>query len=484
MEKNRKFMIRILAGFFMIMALCTVLSRAASSVLVAQVSVEGVKRGRLSYSYEGEGVVVPVKQQQIFLWPGQQVEKAAKAGSTVKAGQCIAQFRMEYLNKAVDEKQAAVQQLRLKKEQQQIFASGTERVPAAVGAGLTLQSTQVRLQEAKEKEAQAQSALEAEGFGGGQEEAPDDSEADTDAAQENKAAYTESLYQALQSAQVDVQSAQQAVEDAQNAYDIACQEDAAQNVNDANAQASSELAVQELEVQVKQAETELKKLQEYQAAGGKICAVQDCVILQAGVQAGTFTTGSEVLTIGTAGWRLKGTVKQQDQDKLSAGIKAEILLGAAGKRTVKIESVEKNTAGKTTQDSSQSEGKGTGNSESGENNTSGTDGGCWYAPLPDKMEDTGSQTFTWKAEVETKEEYEQKLPLSALRESMDGTYCLVLTDDKGMLGTVKKAKRVNVTVLEKDSEYAAITCSLGKEDQVIVSSEKFVEEGDQVRIKE
>ena len=53
-----------------------------------------------------------------------------------------------------------------------------------------------------------------------------------------------------------------------------------------------------------------------------------------------------------------------------------------------------------------------------------------------------------------------------------------------MLGTQQTAKRVPVTVLEKDGTKAAIVSELRKEDQIIVSSEKFVTGGDRVRIKE
>ena len=43
MDKNKKRAIRILAVFLAVMALCTVISRAAASMLVAQVQVEKIK---------------------------------------------------------------------------------------------------------------------------------------------------------------------------------------------------------------------------------------------------------------------------------------------------------------------------------------------------------------------------------------------------------------------------------------------------------
>ena len=76
------------------------------------------------------------------------------------------------------------------------------------------------------------------------------------------------------------------------------------------------------------------------------------------------------------------------------------------------------------------------------------------------------------------------IPLAALREDTGGNYCLVLKESSGARGTVQTAKKVLVTVLKKDGEKAAVTSGLQKEDEIIVSSEKYVEEGDQVRITE
>ena len=76
------------------------------------------------------------------------------------------------------------------------------------------------------------------------------------------------------------------------------------------------------------------------------------------------------------------------------------------------------------------------------------------------------------------------IPVSALREELGGAYCLIVVEKEEMLGTLKVAKKVPVTVLEKDGKNAAITSELKKEDKVIVSSEKFVSGGDRVRIKE
>lgn len=438
MDKKKKLAVRILAGFFIAMAVCTIIARAAASLMVAQVNVDKVRRGRLTYSYTGSGKIVPEKEEQIFLWPGQQVEKAAKEGSTVKRGECLVQFRGEYLLKTIEQKQSEVEQLKLRREQQLISTRETQRVPASASAALALNSAEDRLAQAWQKEADAQYAY------------------DSEESEELK----QQLYQEVQSAQAEAASLEQAVTDAQNAYDLACQQDAAQEENDANAREAAELGIKDLDIQIRQAEEELKKLQEYQAADGKIYAEKTCVILKSGVQEGSISTGTEVLTVGNSGWRLQGTAGSEEKEVLAAGLQVEIETSSSEKYKVEIES----------------------------NADAGGDPAAevifWSASLPDGMVAAYNETFIWKAEIETEEEFDQIIPQSALREGASGYYCLVLSEETGMLGTVQAAKKVNVNVIKKDGEKAAVEGGLKRDSQIIVSSDKYVEEGDQVRIKE
>ncbi len=452
MDKKTKRRAWVLAGFLIMMSVCTVLSRAAASVLVAQVQVEKTGRGKLSYSYGGNGTVVPEQEKTIFLWAGQQVEWAAETGSAVKAGECLIQFRMEYLQQAIQSKQAELTQLEIQVQQQEIAARGTARVPSAERALQNLEDAQKKLEDAQEKERKVQeeydqidgSALE------GQQE----------------------LKAALDQAQADAEAARQAVDQARTEYQFALKEDSAQNTNEANSIQSAQLGVQSQQVQADKARRELEELTAYQNAGGRICAEEDCTVLTSGVQTGAFTTGAEVMVTGIGGWKLKGLADAKDKEKLKAGTEAEIRLGAGKKRTVKIESVA----------AERSEGSEGGAGGSGSDSRSLQF--CWYARLPENTAAENGNTFTWNVNAASDQEYEQIIPLSALREDTAGAFCLILLEEKNMLGTVQTAKRIPVTVLEKDAQKAAVTSTLKESDQIIASSEKYVEEGERVRIKE
>ena len=606
MDRKTKRRARVLAGFLIIMSVCTVLSRAAASVLVAQVQVEKPGRGKLSYSCGGSGTVVPVQEKTIFLWADQQVEWAAETGSTVKAGDCLIQFRMEHLQRAIQNKQAELAQLEIQIQQQQISARGTARVPTAERALQNLKDAKEKLQEAREKEAKAQE--EYEQFGGsawtglssgrsgtisgrsdnGAEGGQTGSFGDASGSQpvtsggtpggsqpgtsggssgsdrpgnsddtsgsdrpgtsggssgtdrpgnsddtsgsdrpgnsddtsgsnhpgnsddtsgghpggdtpgtpgsatdgdrpgtsnddpgaifpddsSNMSSREQELKAALQQAQADVEAARQAVAQAQTDYTFAQKEDSAQSTNEANAVQSAQLGAQSLNVQADTARRALEELTAYQNAGGKICAEQECTVLMSSVQTGTFTTGAEVMVTGSGGWKLKGYADAKDKEKLKAGAEAEIRLGAGKKKTVRIESIAAERAA----------GSGNGAGESGSSSQSLQF--CWYARLPENTAAENGNAFTWNVNSSSDQEYEQLIPLTALREDSTGAYCLILSEEKNMLGRVQTARRIPVTVLEKDAQKAAVTSTLQGTDQIIVSSEKYVEEGDRVRIKE
>lgn len=228
MKMGRKLAVKIFLGFLAAMAVCTVLSRAAASALVAQVKVENTGWGRLSYTYEGSGDIVPKKEEKIFLWEGQQVEWTAAQGSEIKKGECLVRFRKEYLGREIEKKQSELTQLELQEKEQQISARKPAAVPAAEGAYQTLSEAKKKLASAQNKEKKAKAAWEAykKKIAGKKKE----TDKDGDPLKEQQ------LEEAYLAAQSDTEAARQEKSQAQSAYHLAKKEDAAQNKNNANAQ--------------------------------------------------------------------------------------------------------------------------------------------------------------------------------------------------------------------------------------------------------
>lgn len=473
---QKKTALKVFGGFFALMAACTVLSRVAASVLVAQVEVENPTGGTVTSTFEGQGEVVPSDEKQVFLWAEQQVEKSAAQGTAVKKGGCLVQFRMEYLEKCIDEKRSEIDQLKLQLEQQEIAARGSSYVSSADSAARALDSAKARLDAASEEAARAQEAYD--GYAG-------ESEEERQALSERDAAA-------------------QAVDEAQNAYEEAAAQDAAQEMNNASAMESARLAGEEVQVQIDAAQKELDVLEEYQAAEGRLCAEEDCVVLENSVADGTVTTGAEVIVTGSGEWLLRGSLHEDSRKRIREGGKASVSMDS-GERAVDVEILSMDTgedsgntggsasgnAGENGAAESGGAGSGSSGSENSGSGGSGTDtgegsagsAGVWYAQVPEGTEVSYGDTFTWKIQVPSEQNYSCKIPLTALREDSQGNYCLIVSEESSALGTVRKAERVPVTVLEKNSEEAAVESVLEKTDQVIVGSEKYVEEGDQIRIK-
>ena len=54
----------------------------------------------------------------------------------------------------------------------------------------------------------------------------------------------------------------------------------------------------------------------------------------------------------------------------------------------------------------------------------------------------------------------------------------------GILGEQYMAKKVSVTVIDRDEEYAAVQTSMPSDARIITGTNKYVEDGDRVRLEE
>ena len=87
--------------------------------------------------------------------------------------------------------------------------------------------------------------------------------------------------------------------------------------------------------------------------------------------------------------------------------------------------------------------------------------------------------FTKKSEV-----YPVCVPLSALYlDEKNLPYVLVLDEIDTIMGTETRARKVSVTVLEQNESFAALAeGAVGSQEEVIVSSDKSVDDGSRVRL--
>ncbi len=487
------------AVFLLIMAVCTAVSRAAASMVVPKVTTGKVQEGKLSILIQGKGTVETREESLLSLQTGLRVEKILQTGTVVKKGDVLLQYDQNYLQERIEEKQAEIKKLELAVEQAKLTGQPQARVEAAesaqrdvqlsednyakawedynaaaeayeTGAAGQQQNLDQELQAAEEeKERVLQQAQELEVAGEAEEVEKLRQQAEENA--EQRKAQAQSAYDSaiqeleLQKSQAEesLQAQDSARAQAYNAYESAKEQDAAAAENDKKTAEAGSYTTQSAQVDLELAKKELEKLQKVQSENGEVKAPEDGVLKSSTIAAGGVTDDTASLMFGWGGYRVKGNLTAEDLSKAETGDEVKIMVPGQGKTLKKnIGEISGNT-------NQQGEGQ--------------TAAGVFYAEMEEKEAVYGSE-ISYEISRQTDSSYKQVIPLSAVRKDSDGTFCLVAEEEKTVLGNEYRAKRVAVTVVEKDSTSAAITSSLGQEDKIITGSSKDIAPEDKVRLEE
>ena len=541
LEDKKRMAAKAFAVFFLFMAAAGGLSRAAAAMTVPLADTRSYQEGRLNLDLTGTAVAEAKEETLVSLDKEQRILSAAKTGTQVKAGDVLVQYDTKYLQKAVEEKRAEVKKLELSLEQARIQGEPQERVAASNGAARDLdladqglaqaqsdydqavndsqnaqnqaqsdydagvaqadqdrnnaysqaQALEEQAQELETWGSQLESQGDSEGAGTQYTQAEDLRQQAQALRQEADQAYEAALSQvqaeydaAVSQAQDILSQAEAALNDqaqaqaqAQNAYTSAQEEDAAAAANDQKSQAASSYDQQSIQVDLDQAKKELSQMEKIQQAKGQVTAPADGVVTDRNVQTGGITDDSSYLILGTGGLQIKGSLKLQDLEKVEPEDTVEITVSGQGKKL----------QGKVTRTGAEGTGEtaqGTGALGQGAGTAQDTDaGGYFYADIEDASVTWGAQV-SYSIEKQSDSSYEMLIPLSAVRQDAEGTYCLIAQAGDTVLGTEYRAVRVNITVEDKDSTQAAVTGNLGRDDLVISGSTKEITEGDKVRLKE
>ncbi len=215
-----------------------------------------------------------------------------------------------------------------------------------------------------------------------------------------------------------------------------------------------DLSMISLDINEKQAEIE--GLQTIISDKGKIYAAVAGTVVNTDLEQGITLTGQEKLIMATGGCELLITADKEDMEHFAVGDELEVVINTNNdKITTPIEHMEL----------PDKEGK--------VNFTV-------LLPEGDYMVG-GSLTYVMQKDSQT---YPKCVPIQGLRKDSKGTYVLLVKAKDSVLGKEETAFRLNVTVVTQDDKSAAIEASLSEEDQIIISSNKNISEGDRVRIYE
>lgn len=539
MSKRKEWIGRLAAGFFVLMIICTAVSRAAAAAIVPIVTTANVKEGKMTVKVDGTGVIEAKKTRMVALPENIRVQETKKVGEQVKKGEALLICDTEYLEERLVKMRAEIKKVQLQLESQEVSGRADARVSASESARRAWnracedvseadedyedasedartgkEKWKKKLDEAKKaaKEKRTQTEQEAEKklqtvlagietqraeLKAGQQQtektdgqvtgaeagtaAADDSSMQLQKLQEQedeaRKEYSECLERAAGEYDQEIAAAKQeyqaalaelenqksaakekkastedVLQQAQDELELAQMSDAADGQNQEKADAINALDQETTKIDLELLENDLEKLEKLQNSGGIVTAPKNGVVEKNPVEAGTVTTGQEVILLGYGGYQIKGELQEDDLSKIQEGDVVKVSVsGRADEIEAMVERVQ-----------------------------SMEDDRSFTAAVDEKNLAVGL-AVSYCMEKETDTSYEMRIPLGALREDEKGTYCLMLTENSTVLGMEYTASRVNVTVQEKDETYAAITGNLSRDDEIITGSNKSITEGDRVR---
>ena len=131
---------KMLLYFFLAMMVCTVVSRAADSLTVPQVSVQRPGSGKLEYQIKGKGTIEITKKKTYLIPEGYLVEQCKSDGSSVKKGDVLVQFQMDQVKQKKQESALALEKAQVTLEQSKLGVQQDAWVPQTQAAQRALEN--------------------------------------------------------------------------------------------------------------------------------------------------------------------------------------------------------------------------------------------------------------------------------------------------------------------------------------------------------
>lgn len=526
MDKDKKSSLQVkaikaLAGFLILMFLLTILSRAADSLTIAKVTASAATGGVISHNIETDGNITPNKDIAISTSADIKVASVeATEGKTVKKGDVLIQLDLDDLktkllkaqkdlavaqatasdkkaNEAIEADNKARSLERSYEDYNQTISDADDAVSKAkdnmneawnayndykknnnnnsddtdTTVSDSLQKTveekleaydkavaeldgvkedteeEEKIKEAKDKVDKAKEALsEAENaLSAYNEQQNNNSSASYD--EQLKALYDdykskeEAYNEAIKQRKSTIQSADRSLEDANTPESV----DTASALTENDDLQEKQLAVD--------------KLQKVMDAGGKVTAPSDGLVTKVNVTTGEATTEDTAIRISdqSAGYKFAATLDKSDAKFLAKDDKVTLDLGnGTSVEGLKIQSIDVSQEDKNSYELTVS--------------------------IPAKVKKIGT-IATLKVEKASKK-YDTCVPLTALHSDGDKYYVYVINEKDTILGTETAVDKVQVEILDKNNEQAAIDGAFSWDQKFVLTSSKTLRDGDRVRLLE
>lgn len=480
MDKQRK-LVKWIVIFFVAMLVFTFLSRAADSLNVANVDTKKMQNQVIAHNVKGTGRVEGTKEQAVFVLAGQKVEQVfAKEGQNVKKGDTLFVLDLDTLQETAEKKQMEIDAALRKTEDLKSADSvkgqkkETEKNRAQqnyndaikygdinmANARMEVDAARQKLQDFYKERAQAQSTQNR-----GDDSLSDGTSAHLESGENQEdiqggtgngtGSYTKEQETALLE---EIRAKEEALNQVIIARNKEVRE-AERAVQDAEMEEATDGSLENAEAELAVLQKESGKLQALLEAKGEVKASADGVIKSMGASTGSQTTEeASVILYETGGnLRMTGAVSKEELKYVEIGGKASVK-GSSG---TEISEAQIETVSEAEEDK---------------------DSRQISILLPENTLSVG-ETAEF---LITKEEgpFTTCVPLSALREENGRSFVYVTDMENTILGERLVARKVEVTVRDKNSSYAALEAgSLSSEQQVIVSTDREISEGSPVRLQ-
>ncbi len=445
---DRKKILKWCGMFFAAMLIFTVVSRAASSISVAQVETGKIQNQTVSHIVRGSGRVEGTKERAVFALENQLVAQVlVREGQTVKKGEILLVYSVKQMKEIIREKEDEIQELTLQigdlESQAQMKKEAKDRALrraqedyniAAGNGGVNISNAQRALEAARQKLEDYHASLSS-----------DFTDEPVDKTQE----------QALLD---EIRMCQEAIDQAVMSRDqdkLA----ARRGIEDAGVEESRDSTVENVKRELAQAQEELEKLNKILKRKGRVKAPADGVVKSISAVTGSMTgkDAAMVLYETTGTFRVETTVSAEEIKYVQTGEKAA-LTGADGiEKTGIIEAV----------------------GETEENQE--------LRKISIAVSDADFRIGENVNFEISREEgpYSACVPLGALGEENGKNFVYVADTQETVLGEVLVARKVQVNVKNKNTSTAALEEGiLSAEQRIITYSDREITDGSRVRLME
>lgn len=450
----KKFAIKGLLAVFGIMALFTMISRIASSLTVAKVTTEAPSSKKIEHIVQAEGTVEKNREIAILTQPDILVKTVTvNEGEKIEQGQVLAELDLEHLQECILKVENEIKELKLQNEASQ---GSTQTAKESKERDIsrskedytrTLQEQTTAYQQALANLKQAKQNLE--------EYETKQANKKQQGSEESQDSTEESQKETLEAA---VSNAQQSYDQAVTSYQQAMLE-AERKVEDAeNTEISNDASVEINNIVIEEKQKQLKKLQQLKEEEGKILAPSEGVITKNYLMAGQKTTDTAAFTVAdlSSGMRYVAEIKKEDKKYVQVGDKVTLELTGSNIEDLSIQSIEEK------EDSN---------------------GYQVTVMLPKDALSIGDSA-TLKV-VKQSETYSTTVPLSAIHREDSKDYVYVAEEMNTVLGAELVVRAIEVTILEKNNQYAALMDgNLTTKMQIITDSDRYIEAGKRVRLQD